>query len=1300
MYKNTTIMQKNVFLFLALLFNTALSYAQDFEWSTSGGYVGITNSYNGAFDMARDKNGNIFLFNDANLAQQCQGDTVQMLSPSNPTHTFVYKFDTAGVLQWAKAIGVYFNPYAIEVDDAGSVYVLGQTPSDSLKMTDTVFSCAVNALHLVKLNNDGDFIWSRFTVPSFSGSYANNLLKYQSGKLYFQTTQLGLGSMDTSGQLLNTLNASYYLPSTAQTSIIFKNAVTFSNGDLLFVGQHRGFLAFGTDTFPLTSQEAAKDRYFYIRTTPALQLVWYKSYGSFMPKYRTPIGICIDPNDNIYTAAQPTFNEVIVFGNDTVENFDQVNGKSAFFKIDGNGNGIWIKDMQSGFSSTPHSVTWTDDNTGIYASGVYSGAATFGSFALNGNNDGKGYIVKLDANGNYTDAFSSAKPSVIPNALQAYPLCLSSNGSGKYYVSGMLSTLTNYVQSCTSYVHNRGFFLSQFTGIKDSVPVPTIKAIREGRKVYCSASIPADAQFVSWSFGDGSSTNVQVNPTHVYTTAGVFPLVLTTQKECLQRKDTVYILHKGIQKVLPAEIANNQLQMLFIKGGFPFSSTTGIQVKLKQGNSVITADYVALNDSSSLQGNFMLSNAPLGFYDVIVNGPGNFSDTLKNGIKMVPENNASLTLQISGAIFRLVNVYHKQQVIVTNPGNINQFGVPVYIIMHPKNQIRELANEVLTDSLGNVVRARSFTHDFTMAYDSLSNDSVILGVFVIPMVLANSSEVIEFTVRGTTLGNKPMYAVLGRPMYDSTQLELLDLRSSCDFFADPAACVYDLLGQIPALGCVGNVGSMGCSIGNLGRDAVGNRNKSGNTTKYIGDVFNFVADLAGTLGCEMGGDYDKIVKDELMTTVVNQTFGIAGAGITDQTQNIPLGIPGGFNIPGACVDAFRKGGALGEFKSLDDFVSQPWLFKDVASMDPNDKIGPIGITSENYFNGENVMHYRIRFENVDTATASAVQVIITDTLDASFYDISSLRFTGFGFADSSYQILNANESYAQEMDLRPAKNAILRFEATVDTLSNSILWKFYTLHPTTRELVNTITDGFLNPNVTSPEGEGFVSYSIAPKPNRPHLQQVSNKATIVFDENAPIVTDAWINTVDKQKPASQVNSLPAILNDTVFYIGWTGNDAHSGIDAYDIFVTVNDTATYLVQNRTRLDSAGIIGKFGYTYKFYSRAIDHSGNIEDLPTQPDAVVTLQQPVSVNELKDVTVSLVPNPATETVSIIFSEPVVEETELTVTGINGKVELKTTLQAGESRKTINLVNIPAGVHLVTLKNTRQSVVKMFVRQ
>ncbi len=1288
-------------LLLCCVFVFFTSQAQDFEWSTSGGYISTANSYNGAFDIARDPAGNMYLFNDANLPQQCQGDTVQMLSPSNPTHTFVYKFNTSGVLQWAKAIGVNFNPHAIEVDDAGSVYVLGQTPSDSIKLTDTVFTCPANSYHIIKLNAQGSFVWSKYTMPSiWGGGLGNNLLKYQSGQIYFQSAALTVASIDTSGQLLNSLSAPFYSPTTAQPGIIFKNAVALNNGDIVFVGQHRGLLAFGTDTLPLTSQEANRDRYFFIRTTPSLQLVWYRSFGSFMPKYRFPIGICTDPADNVYSVAQLTFSESITMGADTVENFDLVNGKSAFFKLDGNGTPLWIKSMESGFSSTPYSVTWADDNSGIYASGVYAGAATFGSFALNGNNDGKGYIVKLDTDGNYTDAFSSAKPSVLPNQLQAYPLCLSSNKNGKYYVSGMVSTLTNYLQSCTSYVHNKGFFLSQFTGIKDTVPTPVIKAIREGRKVYCSAAIPAGAQFVSWSFGDGTSTNVEVNPTHVYTTAGVFALVLTTQKECLQRKDTVYILHRGIQKVLPAQIANNQLQMLFIKGGFPFANATGIQVKLRQGGNVLLADQVALNDSSSLQGNFMLSNAPLGFYDVIVTGPGNFADTLFNGIKMVPENNLPLTLQMSGAVFRLVNNYARHQVIVTNPGNINQFAVPVYMVMHPDNQIRQLANEVLTDSLGNVVRARSFVHDFTMAFDSLSGDSVKLGVFVIPIVAANSSEVIEFTVRGTTIGDKPMYAVLGRPMYDSTQLELLDLRSSCDFLADPAACVYDLLGQVPALGCIGNVGSMGCSIGNLGRDAVGNRNKSGNTTKYIGDVFNFLADLAGTLGCEMGGDYDKLVKDELMATVVNQTFGIAGAAVTDQTQNIPLGIPGGFNIPGACVDAFRKGGVLGEFKSLDDFVTQPWLFKDAASIDPNDKTGPRGITAENYFNGENVMHYRIRFENVDTATAAAVQVVITDTLDASFYDVSSVRFTGFGFADSSYQILNANLSYAQEMDLRPAKNAILRMEATVDTLSNSLLWRFYTLQPTNRDLVTTITDGFLNPNVTSPEGEGYVTYSIAPKPNRPHLQQVSNKATIVFDTNTPIVTNTWINTVDKQKPVSQVNTLPATLTDTVFYIGWTGSDAHSGVDAYDIFVTVNDTATYLLQNKTRLDSVGVIGKYGSTYKFYSRAIDHAGNVEDLPAQPDAVVTLQQPLAVENLSLFNAEIVPNPAHNNVTVMVSQPVSQITEITITDVNGSAELSATLQPGESRKTIDLSQLATGVYFVAIKNQQQSAVKMLVRQ
>ncbi|MBK9274270.1 MAG: hypothetical protein IPM49_07000 [Flavobacteriales bacterium] len=58
---------------LALLFHTGTIQAQGFQWSTTGGAVGISNSYLGAMDIARDPLGNLYLFNDANTAQQCQG---------------------------------------------------------------------------------------------------------------------------------------------------------------------------------------------------------------------------------------------------------------------------------------------------------------------------------------------------------------------------------------------------------------------------------------------------------------------------------------------------------------------------------------------------------------------------------------------------------------------------------------------------------------------------------------------------------------------------------------------------------------------------------------------------------------------------------------------------------------------------------------------------------------------------------------------------------------------------------------------------------------------------------------------------------------------------------------------------------------------------------------------------------------------------------------------------------------------------------------------------------------------------
>ena len=56
--------------------------------------------------------------------------------------------------------------------------------------------------------------------------------------------------------------------------------------------------------------------------------------------------------------------------------------------------------------------------------------------------------------------------------------------------------------------------------------------------------------------------------------------------------------------------------------------------------------------------------------------------------------------------------------------------------------------------------------------------------------------------------------------------------------------------------------------------------------------------------------------------------------------------------------------------------------------------------------------------------------------------------------------------------------------------------------------------GVLQPNVVSPEGEGYIVYSVKVREDAPANAVIDNSANIVFDQNAAIVTDpAWWNTV-------------------------------------------------------------------------------------------------------------------------------------------------------------------------------------------
>ena len=61
---------------------------------------------------------------------------------------------------------------------------------------------------------------------------------------------------------------------------------------------------------------------------------------------------------------------------------------------------------------------------------------------------------------------------------------------------------------------------------------------------------------------------------------------------------------------------------------------------------------------------------------------------------------------------------------------------------------------------------------------------------------------------------------------------------------------------------------------------------------------------------------------------------------------------------------------------------------------------------------------------------------------------------------------------------------------------------------------------------------------------------IDNDASIVFDTNAPIVTNTWLNTIDDDLPTSQVGSVTRTGGTngcaTDLAVAWSGSDAGSG----------------------------------------------------------------------------------------------------------------------------------------------------------
>ncbi|MBK7557885.1 MAG: T9SS type A sorting domain-containing protein [Chitinophagaceae bacterium] len=293
-----------------------------------------------------------------------------------------------------------------------------------------------------------------------------------------------------------------------------------------------------------------------------------------------------------------------------------------------------------------------------------------------------------------------------------------------------------------------------------------------------------------------------------------------------------------------------------------------------------------------------------------------------------------------------------------------------------------------------------------------------------------------------------------------------------------------------------------------------------------------------------------------------------------------------------------------------------------TSVDPNVKFGPGNNGNLKHVNFLTNYGYTIFFENLATATAPAAYVEVTDTLDKTKMDIATFQISGFGWGDSVV-LTDANRGdYSLLQDLRPLHPNKLRIDIRIDTATGIMKWKFFTLDTATLQLTEDPAQGFLPPNTDGKQGVGFISFSIKPKAGVTSGTVINNNAAIVFDQNAAILTPVWQHIVDTTKQQSNVAALHSVINTTGFVVNWSGNDAHSGIDKYAVYVSVNDSIFKRWKKFTNAVSDTFHGQFTKTYKFFSVASDSAGNYEDAPpdayANPDAITTLEIALPLNLL----------------------------------------------------------------------------------
>ncbi|MBP9210719.1 MAG: hypothetical protein KBF37_10410 [Saprospiraceae bacterium] len=672
-----------------------------------------------------------------------------------------------------------------------------------------------------------------------------------------------------------------------------------------------------------------------------------------------------------------------------------------------------------------------------------------------------------------------------------------------------------------------------------------------------------------WDFGDGR-TSTAAYPQIRYEKPGVYQVCLEVFGTTTYDSYCEVVEVEGIDRIFPTEGGNTGLVTINLYGG-GFDTSDVVRLR-RSGQADLVAIRTILDANRAISAVLNLQQQEVGKCDVVVSN-GKRELILSGGFNIVEGEDPDPYVSFKGGGSILVQRWTPQTIVVGNHANIDAHGVLLWMTLpdHPDNDVEFINLDIRAPqfaidkgwqddlrSLGNYI-----------VVDSLfgREEKVRLYSFYIPILPARSSFDIVFRIRlGNAQPEVPLNVWINPPFYQSP---LSNEVQACVALSIAKAFIKSGAGLIPGVSCIAATLSV---IADFADD-------QGPTPSSVSNqvVKNWIW-ILGTNILECAGPLTQIV----MLARIAKAVSVLTAAVEQSVES------------DNCHSGFRQIGLM-------DLLYYPkW------SDDPNEKNGNPGSGTEGYLPKSKELGYQIRFENKSSASAPAHEVSITDTIKHDIVDWSRISFGPLGWGDRVYFPLPESREFSLDVDLRPDKNSIVRITGKVDTSTRVLRWKFLTLDATTMDLPTDPFAGFLPPNMVPPEGEGFVSISVGLRDDIVHDDRADNEATIIFDSNAPIVTNVHKNTFDLRAPESRVMSSTPATHDSAVALEILSEDDGSGVRFVDLWYSKDDS-NYVFSQRVYGGETLFAGYPGSQYKFYSIAEDRVGNREVVPAGPDTEV---------------------------------------------------------------------------------------------